>query len=363
MNIVVLQENLSRAMGALTRVVNPKSPLPIATTVLLETNNGRLVMRATNLDQSLTVTVGAMVAEEGAVAVDARRFAEAIGNLPAVSLSLTIAGTQLVVEGGNASLRFSTLAADDFPRSDSEGWEWGDAVEIPVDELRTVARSVVAAAAVDDSRPVLTGVELQIVDGQRTWAAADGFRLHVYGQASGERGVVIPASALRMLSNMHGGADPVSVQFNGGRSRMRATWGDYDFTTVAIQGTFPNYAQLIPSECMATWEVDAQALLHAVRIARGFAESTGIVRFRGAEGRIRVTGHGDAVGEGESTVEAEMRGEAGEQRFALNTKYAADALGAFTGVVTVESNGPSQQVVFRSEALTCVVMPMFVQDW
>lgn len=358
MNLVVLQENLNRAMGALTRVANPKSPLPIAATVLLETNNGRLVMRATNLDQSLTVTVGAMVAEEGAVAVDARRFAEAIGNLPAVSLSLTLAGTQLVVEGGNANLRFPTMDATDFPRGVDA--EWGEAVEIPAVELRTVARSVGAAAAVDDSRPALTGIELQIVDGRRTWAAADGFRLHVYGQASGERGVIIPARALRMLSDMHGGGDPVSIQFTGDRSRMRATWGDHDFSTLAIQGTFPNYAQLIPSEARATWEVDAQALLHAVRIARGFAD--GIVRFRGAEGRIRVTGHGDDAGEGEATVEAAMRGEAGEQRFALNTRYAADALGAFTGVVTVESNGPSQQVVFRSESLTCVVMPMFVQE-
>lgn len=358
MKVQVLQEGLSRAVGELARVIPSKSPLPITANVLLKTAGGRLLLTADNLDQRATVEVGAMVVEEGAITVDGRRFAASLANLPAVSLSLDVVGTELAVDGGNAKLRFPTIAADDFPQPGGLG-EFEAAVEVPPDELRVVARSVAAAAALDDSRPVLTGVVLSVApDGQRTWAAADGFRLHVHGSPTGEPGIIIPAKAVRLLAGMMAGSEPVRLEMDAGRSRLRATWDAHEFTTLAVQGTFPNYRQLIPDEFSATWDADGPALLHAVRIAAGFAE-TGMVRFYGREGRIRVRGLGQ--GEGEATVDAEMTGDPDEHRFALNTRYATEALAAFDGTVTIGTNGPSAPAVFRAGPLTHVVMPMFTE--
>lgn len=359
MKVNVLQEGLSRAMGEVTRVVATKSPLPITANVLLQTDRGRLVLTADNLEQRATVEVGAMVIEEGAVTVEARRFAASLADLPAVSLALSADGAGLAVEGGSARLRFPTMAAEDFPHPSDV--KWGGRVEIPAEELRTVARSVGAAAATDDSRPVLTGVVLATRDGQRAWAAADGFRLHVLGEPNGEPGIVIPARSLRMLTAMLAGSEPVAIETGDGMGqRLRATWDGHEFTTLTIAGTFPNYAALIPDESLATWELDAGALLHAVRIAAGFAE-TGMVRFYGRDGHVRVRGFGQGTGEGEATVEAEIRGSTDEIRFALNTRYATEALAAFDGPITIATSGPVTQATFRGGPLTAVVMPMFTE--
>lgn len=357
MRFTVLQESLRQALAEVVRVVPSKSTLPIVANVHIATVDGRVVLTADNLTQRIEATVGAKVEEEGAITVDAKKLSAAIGTLPPVSLTVYLDKTQLAVDGGNAKLRFPTMSADDFPRGGGD-IDWRDAVEVPAEEFRTVSRHVAGMVASDDSRPVLTAVNFLANDGERTWVAADGFRLAIYGLPETLPGVNIPAEALRAV--VAKGSEPIAVAIAADGQRVRFQWQDRVLTTLAISGTFPNYQQLIPEDFQHTATFyAAEEVLNAVRVAGGFTDGD-IVRFesRGKDA-MRVSAHG--VGEGEATVSATV---SGELRAALNKRYAEAALAAFNGELVMSGNGPQTQWVFTApdNPLTVVVMPMFV-NW
>lgn len=358
MRFTVLQESLRQALAEVVRVVPSKSTLPIVANVHIATVAGQVVLTVDNLSQRIEATVGAKVEEEGAITVDARKLNAAIATLPPVSLTVYLDKTQLAVDGGNAKLRFPTMSADDFPRGGGD-IDWRDAVEVPAEEFRTVSRHVAGMVASDDTRQVLTAVNFLANDGERTWVAADGFRLAIYGLPETLPGVNIPAEALRAV--VAKGSEPIAVAIAADGQRVRFQWQDRTLTTLAISGTFPNYQQLIPEDFQHTATFyAAEELLNAVRVAGGFTEdSKDPVRLQSSgNDAVRVSAKG--TGDGEATVSATITGEV---RVALSKKYAEDALAAFNGELVMSGNGTQTQWVFTApdNPLTVVVMPMFVQ--
>lgn len=358
----VLQENLRAALAVVTRAVATRSPLPITACVLISSDNGRLRLQCTDLEMTVTAWCGALIESEGAVAVDARYFAECINALGPVSLSLDASGPRLAVQGGRAGQTFNTMKAEDFPRSEvfvgGELWE-----TIPAGEMRAVGKRVAPVAASDDSRPALTGVGYASdQDENRTWVATDGFRLAMLGGRMTAQ-CVVPARALRTVAALVGSED-VRCSTSVPATRMAFRFGEIEVVTQLIQGTYPNYQHLIPEETAAEWVVEADVLKRVLgQVLPAARHGSKIVRFRATENRVRVWTTGDdALGTAESELEVEARG--GDAHVALNGAYAQEAVDAFAGeTVTIGLNGPQHQVTFRVDGYTHVVMPMFVQGW
>lgn len=376
MKVQVLQENLQRGLGIVGRAVATRTTLPITSNVLVATDRGRLKLAATDLDISISTWVGARIDEDGATTIPSRLITDFISSLPPATVSLEVPerGRQVKLECARNESTINTMDAEDFPRMPTIAE--GVSIELDPKLLKRAIERVEFAAASDESRPVLTGVEVKTEGARLTFAAADGFRLAVAditlpAPAAEAVAAIVPARALREVARLVGeSSEPVTMRLNPARTQVMFEIGENEIHLVAqlIQGTFPNYAQIIPGEWTTRCVVDVDEFKREVRIAAIFArDGAGIVRLQiqpgaGMPGKLTITARAEEIGENQGEVDARVEGDAG--RIAFNSRYLQDVLNVLSGEVALEMTTPSNQGVFRpvSEADNVhVVMPMFVQ--
>ena len=375
MKVQVLQENLQRGLQVVGRAVASRSTLPITANILLATDAGRLKLTATDLDIFISTWIGAKIEEEGATTIPARLLLDFVGNLPpaTVSLALDEKGRQVKLECGRSEATINTMDADDFPRVPR--LEEGPSIGLEAAVLRRTIDRVAFAAAIDDSRPVITGVNVKGEDGKISFAASDGFRLAVSdipidGQASEmDLDLIVPARALQEVARLSGeGSTEVDLRVNEPKTQVQFTMPDIELVGQLIQGTFPNYSQLIPSEFSTATVVDAEDFQRGARIASTLArDGSGIVRLQvhpseGGDGKMAISAKAEEVGESEGEFDVKVEGDAA--KIAFNSRYLLDVLNVLEGEVRLETTSPSSQGVFRpkdDDGYVHVVMPMFVQ--
>ncbi len=378
MKVSCLQEHLARGLGVVGRAVATRSTLPITSHVLLATEDGRLKLAATNLEIALSCWIGAEVEEEGRITVPARLltdFVNALGDPQArIDLGLAPRSRQLRVVAARNQASIGGMDADDFPPIPQV--QDGVQVEIAAGPLRQAINQVVFAAATDDTRPVLTGVDTVMQDAQLTLAAADGFRLSVrrlpLKTAVAERTeVIIPARAMNELQRLLGDEEEtVELRLNAARTQALFKLKNVELVAQLIQGTFPDYERLIPTEYVSRAVVDVADFLRETRIASIFArDGSGIVRiqFQAGEelqpGKMIITARAEEIGDNTGEIDAQVEGEGA--KIAFNGKYLQDVLQVIeSGRVALETRSPSEAGVLRpvdDESFVHVVMPMFVQ--
>jgi len=376
MKLSCLQENLARGLGIVGRAVATRTTLPITGHVLIATEGGRLKLSATNLEIALTCWIGAQVEEEGAVTIPARLLTDFVNSLPTekIDMALPARSRQLRLVCARNEATIGGMDADDFPPIPHV--EGGAGLELDPKSLHKAITQVVFAAATDDSRPVLTGVHTLMEDSKLTFAAADGFRLSVYDLAlpkavSEKTEVIVPARALnevnRLLSDEE---EPVQMTLNANKTQVLFRLKNVELVSQLIQGTFPNYSQLIPEGHTSKAVVSAADFLRETRIASIFArDGSGIVRIQftpGEEltpGKMTIAARAEEIGDNLGELDAVVEGE--EAKIAFNGKYLQDVLQVLEGgQVALEMTSPSSPGVLRPvgvENYVHVVMPMFVQ--
>lgn len=378
MKISALQENLNKGLSVVQRAVPARSTLPQATHVLLASDQGRLKLVATDLMIAITCWIGAQVEEEGAVTVPARLLTDFVSSLPneRVDLSLTARGKQLHLTCARNEATMAGMDAADFPPVPSVS----DGLSLKLDPktLRRAIGQVQFAAAADDTRPVLTGIHTLAEGRELTLAAADGFRLAVHklplDQDVAEKiEVIIPARALREIERLIAEEeDPVEMAFNAGHSQVIFRMKTVELVATLIQGTFPNYSQLIPQAYTTKTTIDMRQFLQETRIAAIFArDGSGIVRVQmepgeeeGVPGKMTISARAEEIGEHRGELDVKIEGES--SKIAFNSKYLQDVLQALDGTdsVVLETSSPSSPGVLRpigGDNYVHVVMPMFVQ--
>ena len=376
MKLDCLQENLAKGLGIVGRAVPVRTTLPQASHVLLETDQGRLKLVATDLTIAITHWIGADIKEEGAVTVPARLITDFVSSLPPgnIELSLGERGKQLHLKQGEQNeATMAGMDAQDFPPVPAVS----DGLTLKLDPriLKRAITQVQFAAATDDTRPVLTGIHTLAEESQLTLAAADGFRLAVHHLAldvdiAEKVEIIIPARALREVERLIGDDDgEVEVSINGARSQIMFRMPSVEIVATLIQGTFPNYSQLIPASWTTRAEVGMKDFLQETRIAAIFArDGAGIVRLEmdpGAEssGKLRISARAEEIGNHEGNLDVSIEGEA--SKIAFNSRYLQDVLQVLeTDSVMLETTSPSSPGVIKpkgDETYVHVVMPMFVQ--
>lgn len=374
MKVQVLQENLQRGLAIVGRAVATRSTLPITANVLLATEKGRLMLAATDLDIGIRAWIGAKIDEEGATTVPSRLLSDFVTSLPPATVNLEIPerSRQVKLECARNESTVNAMDAEDFPRIQTI--TDGVRVELDPKVLRKAIERVEFAAASDDSRPVLTGISVKSDGTRLTFASADGFRLAVSDAtlpvAPAEPiDVIVPARALREVARLIGdGSEPVEMRINPQRTQVQFALTDVELVAQLIQGTFPNYNQLIPSEFNTRCVVDVEEFKREARIAAIFArDGSGIIRLQltpgnGMPGRLAVSARADEIGDNNGEIDASVEGDA--SKIAFNSRYLNDVLNVLNGKVALEMTSPSSQGVFRpvdERDYVHVVMPMFVQ--
>jgi len=358
------------------RAVAARTTLPITNNVLLATDQSRLKLVATNLEMAISCWIGAKVEEEGEITVPARLLTDFVSSLPSdkVDINLSPQTKTLGLSCARFEARISGIDAKDFPPIPKI--EDGITTKIEVEALRQGISQVVFAAASEESRPVLTGINAKFDGDLLTLAAADGFRLAVYklpiaSPVSESAEVIIPARTLAELNRLIADREePVELIINPNKSQALFRLKDIELVSQLVQGNFPNYAQLIPQSYTTKAVVSVTDFLRATKTASIFARNgSGIVRVvitPGEEltpGKLTISARSEELGEDVGEIDAITDGE--EAKIAFNGKYLTEVLGVLReSQVALETTNPSSPGVIRPVGVDNyihVVMPMFVQ--
>jgi len=376
MKLSCLQENLNKGLNTVGRAVATRSTLPVTQNILLSAEQSRLKLAATNLEMAITCWVGAKVKQKGQITVPARLLTDFVNSLPndLIEINLPASGRILELKSGRFQAHIHGIDAADFPPipqiSD------GIATTIEAASLREGITEVAFAAATEESRPVLTGINTEFDGDQLNLVAADGFRLAVHkttltARVKEKTTVIIPARTLSELGRLLGEQEePVEITVNEKKSQVLFRLKDAELVSQLIQGSFPNYSQVIPQSYTTRAVVDVSEFLRVTKMSSIFArDASGIARLvitPGSEltpGKVTVSAQAEEVGDNVGEVEALIDGE--EAKIAFNVKYLSDVLSVLPQAqIALELTTPSSPGTIRPigvDNYVHVVMPMFVQ--
>ena len=376
MKLSCLQENLNRGLSIVGRAVATRSTLPITQNILLSADQSGLKLAATNLEMAITSWIGAKVKQKGEITIPARLLSDFVNSLPSDLIDMNLPANSRILElkSGHFQAHIHGIDATDFPPIPQIAD--GITTSIEAANLREAIAQVAFAAATEESRPVLTGINTEFDGDQLNLVAADGFRLAVHkttltAPVKEKTTIIIPARTLNELSRLLGEQEePVEITVNEKRSQVLFHLKDAQIVSQLIQGSFPNYSQVIPQSYTTRAVVDLSEFLRVTKMSSIFArDASGIVRLvitPGSElkpGKVTVSAQAEEVGDNVGEVDALTDGE--EAKIAFNVRYLSDVLSVLSQAqVALELTTPSSPGTIRPigvDNYVHVVMPMFVQ--
>ena len=374
MKVTVLQENLARGLSMVSKAVSPRSTLPVLANILIASDEGRLRLSATNLEMGITCWIPARIDEEGSTTVPARTFSDLVSTLPSdqVLLKLDPSTQTLNVRGGTSTNDIKCIDAQEFPPLPVPDFD--GAVQINVGDFREMIHQVAFAASSDEARPVLMGVLVQVDKDKLTMAAADGFRLSVRKAvlstpSPNPVSAIVPAQALKELARVATDSEePIYMVMPKGRGQVVFRVKDVEVVSQLIDGTFPDFQQIIPRSYKSRTLVSTSSLLKACKQAEIFArEGSNVARLniKSAQSEmqpseVEISATSEETGKNETIVEATVDGTG--LLIAFNVKFLREALEVIrTPNVALETSAPNAPGVVKpvgDDQFLHVIMPM-----
>ena len=330
MEVTVTQENLSFAVGNASRVATNKAGLPILSNVLLRTDGSRLLIAATNLEVASSHYIGAKVLKPGSITVPARLLSDFIQNLPKTQVTLAVSGTKLNITTDHSSSTINGVDDEEFPELPAVNEESAVSYSISADDFKQSVSQTIIAASNDSTRPILTGVYWHSFENNLFLAATDGYRLTERRIVATESTVdaVIPTSTLQeVLRTLKDDTNEIDVLFDETQVTFRL--GEVEITSRLIDGKFPDYRQLIPSETDSTFTITRTDFVRVIKIAGLFARESGggiTLTLDTDKSVVTINSVASEIGENSSDIAVECSGVSGS--VSLNSRYLIDALGA-----------------------------------
>ena len=372
MIVSVLQENLARSLNIVTKAVESNPPLPVLANVLLETEDSRLKLSATNLELSITVWIGAKVEQAGSITLPARTFSELINSLSRerVDLRLDSSSHTVHLRCGVQSSNIRGIDADEYPPINHN--ENAD-LYLEGQTLREMIVQTAFAAAREQNRPILTGVYLQLEGKVMTMASADGYRLavrttNIEEDFSERQDMVIPARTMSEIARIIEDDQEVGISLPTERNSVTVFLPNILISSQLLEGRFPDFASIIPRSYVTSTMMYTNDLLlvcqRAEIFARDNANSANLhvkpAQNAGEPSEVLIAGKSAERGDSEGMLDATAEGEPLDISF--NIKYLIEVLRVIKEErVVFQSNGPENPGVLRPENredFTHVIMPM-----
>jgi DNA polymerase-3 subunit beta len=361
---------LGQALQTVSRAISTRTTLPILSNVLLQTTADGLSLTATNLELGIRKVIEAEVLAEGSTTAPARLLTDFVVTLPDEPLEMALdSETQtLGVKCGRFDTHVKCIEADEFPPGPQP--EGGDRLEIPLEALLHAVEQTGMAASTDEARPVLTGQLLQIERDGLVLVATDGHRLaerrlKPAGAGSAEpMQLIVPARALAELPRVfRGEVGVVELTVSQARNQIFFRVGNAEVTSRLIDGTYPNYTQVIPAKSSTVIKVSTPELTQTVRAVALFArDSANVVRILAKAGSITLSATTNEVGDSRAELTADVEG--AEIQIAFNARYVLDALAVISDdQVEFRFDGPLSPGLIKtpsSDDYLYVIMPVRV---
>lgn len=367
MKFTVLQQDFLPYLTAVARSVGFRSQLPVLDNILLSVEEAGLKIAATNLELGVVKHLKVEVKEQGAITIPAKTLVELISGLSQSEITLESHNEILMVHAGKLKASVNGIAASEFPvipLSSEKG------VIFPKEAFLSSAQ-ILFAAAVDEGRPILTGILTEVSGGKLDFVATDGFRLahrqlqlpeSKSSEAEGFRSLIPKRTfeeVLRLVSEEE--VDEVKLSSSGNQNHIVITFSNTQVSSRLIEGQFPAWGKIIPQKLVAKTLVEKDDLLKAIKLAAIFAKNeANIVVFSTKKGALKLESHAKELGSQENEIEAEAEGE--ELTIAFNTKFILDAVSASPSQkVMIEFSGPLSAAMIKPagvDGLEYIIMPV-----
>ena len=396
MKLVCSQAELNASLQLVSRAVNPRPTHPVLANVLLTADaaTGRLSLTGFDLNLGIQTSLRAEVEESGAITLPARLFGDIVSRLSGDS-PITLAGSengeQVELTSLSGSYQIRGLPAEDFP--DLPLVQSGAPIRLDAEALVRGLRATVFASSGDEAKQLLTGVHLRLDRSALECAATDGHRLavlrlpHGSGDATGDEvsagaaedgagdaaaaealAVTVPARSLRELERLlssRPAGEPLSLFCE--RGQVVVLRADQVLTSRSLEGTYPNYRQLIPESFQRRSILDRRAFLAALeRVAVLADPHNNVVKISCDPDHSQVVISADAqdLGQASEALAASISGEA--IQIAFNVRYLLEGLKAMASdQVVLQCNGPTTPAVLvpsgDETAFTYLVMPVQIR--
>lgn len=346
------RDTLADGVATAQRAVASRTgAMPVLSGLRVTVSPGSAEIVGTDLELTIRVRVPVESDDSGTGVVPARLFSEIVRQLDGPTVTIELTDEDAHIEAGRFATTLRTLSAPEFPRL-PETTDSG--VRVAAGAFAEALRQVVSAASKDDARPILTGVLLTASSGGLRLVATDSYRLAlrdlegVSMLAEGQK-VLVAAKGLaevqRLLTSADGEIDVVL-----GEREVVFRVGTTDVTTRLIEGEFPNYQQLIPSNYPNRLTVSREALqaaVNRVRLVGGQSRDTAPIRLTMTSESLELSAIAQDVGEAHESVEAKYEG--ADLTVAFNSQFLLDGLDAAgTDDVVLESIDPLKPAVLRA---------------
>ncbi len=269
MKIKMQKEAFLKALQKVSNIIGNRTTLPVLANILLEAKDNILTLTSTDLELRLTTTMEAEVEEAGQTTLPAKKLLGLVSKFRGMEVSISSnENHHSEIKCGTATITLLGLNPDDFPVISE--FEVRKTVKIKQSELAIILDRISYAASTDDSRKVLQGILFSITENQITAVATDGKRLAMMERPleeapTGENGdIIVTLKAANELKRLIGANGDVEMEIGEKQILFRISG-----TTVIsklIEGTYPNYRQVIPASFKKTIDLTADPFIYAIEV-------------------------------------------------------------------------------------------------
>lgn len=362
MKVICARKDIYEGVQVAGRAVSARTSLPILSHLLITAEDNRIRIAATDLEIGMECVVEANVQEPGSMTVPARVLTEALAALPETDVALSFDESNTArLKCGASDFTILGLPPEEFPLLPEVKEEVS--LSLDYDVLREGIRKTAFAISPDESRAILTGILMNIDGGGLRLVSTDTHRLCVYNCAvddsRGTVNAIVPGRAMNELTRIAEGQGKVDVRISP--SQILFKFGDTILISRLIEGQFPNFQKVVPTEFTRKLIIPTEPFLQSARrVAIVARENSNRTMMKTEDGTLVMSAESGSVGSAHEEVEVIKEGD--DLKMAFNSKYLLDVLGVIdTEAIEMELSGEASAAVIRPQTqdnYTYVLMPM-----
>ncbi len=362
MKIICTQENLKNGLLTVGRIISSSNSLPILNNILIKSENGLLKLSSTNLEIGITTYIRCKIEEEGEITILCKTITELIGSFPNQNIELKTENGQMKVETENYHTQIKTLPAEEFPLIPV--LENNNTLELDAQELKQALDQVVFAVSTNQTQPEISGVLLSFEGKNLTIAATDRYRLAerklvLPKNDSGDQQIIVPHKTILEISRVIGGQKGnIEVKFT--TSQIAFKFNNTEIISRLVDGQYPDYKQIIPTEFPTQVTVKKPELLSALKASSIFSQTSNSVKFEYGDNSLKLSTESQDLGKSEVDIAATVEGKSG--MVMLNYHYIIDCLNSISSenviMKIIDDSSPSLILPESQSDYLYLVMPI-----
>ena len=330
MRIRCEKENLLTAVQIVQKATATKTTLPILTGIYLSAYDGTLELQATDYEVGISMSIPAEVIEPGKAVLSGKFFPDIIKKIAGKNIEIysTPQSSLITVASEKTEFKILSFPAEEFPTI--KKFESNNLITVKDDVLKDLIRKTVFACSTDESRPLFTGALTEVVDDEIHMVATNTHRLALKRQTlsgcSGGLKMIIPGKLLTEITKIINFDDPTDVKIFWLKNQIAFSFNNIYVMSRVIEGQFPDYKKVIPTDFSSSCLLDANVLFEAVERVSLLAKDGeyNIIKIKFTSTTIELAGNNPDAGSATEILEGTPEGEPME--IAFNAKYLLDVL-------------------------------------